>query len=199
MPPSIPNADSVNSAFRRVVKQLGTVRKRINASAAKEMKADDYELAQKWMEMGRSVADFAGRLDAFVAEWRRLVKATRIVARSQSANDPVGSTVTTATKQTPVWKFCEPALRALVARGGSASLHEIVDDLGRDSALMLNGADKVTLSARGIPRWHKTIKQAYRHCQREGWIERRGDGIWKITPKGASLGANKEDCNGAAL
>jgi hypothetical protein len=195
--PSIPNALSVESAFRRTVKRLATVRKRINASAAKEMKADDYEAAQKWMEMGRSVADFAGRLDAFVAEWKRLVKATRIVARSDTGKGPGGPGLVTAIKRTPVWKFCEPALRVLAARGCASSLTDIVDDLGKDATLTLTATDITASSAHGIPRWHKTMKQAYKHCQREGWIEKRRDGLWKITPKGASVVTAKENCNGA--
>ena len=157
------------------------------------MKADDYEAAQKWMEMGRSVADFADRLDAFVAEWKRLVKATRIMARSNTGKNAGGPAVTIATKRTPVWKFCEPALRVLAARGGTSSLPDILDDLGKDVTLTLTEADTLTSSARGIPRWHKTVKQAYRDCQREGWIEKRRDGLWKITAKGASLVANKEN------
>lgn len=83
MQPSIPRSHTVDSALQQVVKRLDTVRKRINSSAAKEMKADHYEVAQKWMEMGRSVADFTERVVAFAEEWKRLVKATRIVARAR--------------------------------------------------------------------------------------------------------------------
>lgn len=193
MPPSIPNCRSVDSAFRRIVKRLGTVRKRINASAAKEMKADHYEPAQKWMEIGRSVADFAERLEAFVAEWKRLVKATRIVARAHGGKESDRPTATPTAKRTPMWKYCEPALRALAARGGSGSLAELVDDLSRDFASTLTDFDRTPSSSRDVPRWHKAVKQAYRHCQREGWIERRRDGIWKITPKGAAVAAGRAD------
>ena len=191
MPPSIPNSHTVDSGFQRVVKRLSTLRKRINASAAKEMKADHYEAAQKWMEMGRSVADFAERLEAFAGEWKRLVKATRIVAGAHAGKEHSKLAATVAVKRTPVWKYCEPALRALAARGGAASLAELLEDLGRDFAQTLTDFDRATSSSRGIPRWHKAVKQAYRHCQREGWIEKRHDEIWKITPKGAAVAADK--------
>ena len=187
MQPSIPNSHTVDSALQGVVKRLETVRKRINSSAAKEMKADHYELAQNWMETGRSVADFAQRLEAFAEEWKRLVKATRIVARahagSEAGNRAVGSS--TAPKRTPIWKFCEPALRALAARGGAATLRDLVEDLGRDDSVTLTNLDRATSSSRGVPRWHKSVEQAYKQCQRVGWIEKRRDGMWKITPKGA--------------
>jgi hypothetical protein len=155
------------------------------------MKADHYEAAQKWMEMGRSVADFAERLETFAEEWKRLVKATRIVARAQMGKEPSRLTATVAAKRTPVWKYCEPALRALAARGGATPLADLLDDLSRDFAQTLTDFDRATSSSRGLPRWHKAVKQAYRHCQREGWIEKRHDEIWKITPKGAAVAADK--------
>jgi Mrr N-terminal domain len=191
--PSIPNSDSVDSAFRRVLKRLGTTRKRINMLAAKEMKADHYDLAEKWMEMGRSVSDFADRMEAFVAEWKRLVKATKIAARSQNHNGPTKLIAATGAKRTPTWKFCEPALRMVVARGGTATLLEIAEGLERDAALTLTDADKVMSSSGGTPRWHKTLRQSYRQCQREGWVEKHRDGVWRITPKGESMVAAKEN------
>jgi hypothetical protein len=185
--PSIPNFHTVDSALEGAVKRLGTVRKRINSSAAREMRADHYDVAQKWMEMGRSVTDFAQRLGAFAEEWKRLVKATRIVARAHAGNEAAKPVARATTRRTPVWKFCEPALRALGARGGVASLPELVQDLGRDPSLTLTDFDRATSSPRGAPRWHKAVEQAYRQCQREGWIEKRSDGMWKITPKGAAV------------
>jgi hypothetical protein len=73
---SIPNSTTVDSAFRTVEKRLKQVRKKINTQAAKEMKGGDYGSAQKWMDIGRSVTDFAERVDAFGQEWKRLSKAT---------------------------------------------------------------------------------------------------------------------------
>lgn len=161
--------------------------KRINSSAAREMKADHYGVAEKWMEMGRSVTDFAQRLEAFSEEWKRLVKATRIVARAHAGGKADKPAARAMTRRTPIWKFCEPALRALAARGGASTLPELVEELGRDPSLVLTDFDRVTSSPRGAPRWHKAVEQAYRHCQREGWIEKRRDGMWKITPEGAGV------------
>ena len=82
MQPSIPNSHAISSAFHRLEKRLNNARKKVNAAAAKEMKADDYETAQKWMEVGRSLADFAERVAAFTQEWKRFVKATTIAAKA---------------------------------------------------------------------------------------------------------------------
>ena len=187
MQPSIPNSRTIDSAFQCVVKRLETARKRINSSAAREMKAGHYEVAEKWMETGRSVTDFAERLEAFAEEWKRLVKATRIVARAHAGSEADKPAVRVMTRRTPIWKFCEPSLRALAARGGAASLPELVEELDRDPSLILTDFDRVASSPLGAPRWHKAVEQAYRHCQREGWIEKRRDGMWNLTPKGAGV------------
>ena len=141
MKPAIPSSHVVDSALGTVSKRLEKVRTRINASAAKEMKADHYEEAKKWMEMGSSVADFAQRLDAFAEEWKRLVKAARIVARADSGENQIAKTAApSSAKRTPIWRLCEQALRALSARGGAASLAEVVEDLGRDSFVAPDGS-----------------------------------------------------------
>src|ERR1017187_8333001 len=82
MRPCIPNSSAIDSGFRSLEKRLVVARKKINASAATEMKADEYETAKEWMSEGRYVADFTERVAAFADEWKRLVKATRITARA---------------------------------------------------------------------------------------------------------------------
>ena len=187
MRPSIPSANAVDSGLRRVLKRLGAVRKVINASAAKEMKSDQYETAQMWMEMGRSVGDFAQRLDTFADEWQRLVRATRIMAQTHPETQGGKRITTHSAKRTPSWKFCAPALKALVAREGTASLPQLIEDLNRDLAAVLTTYDRSVPSGRSVPRWHGAIDQAYRQCQKETWIEKRRDGVWKITPKGIAV------------
>ena len=114
------------------------------------MKADRYAVAQKWMEMGRSVTDFAQRLDAFGEEWKRLVRAARMVARAHGENE-AGKVARATTRRTPVWRFYEPALRALAARGCAASLAELVEDLGRDASMTLTDFDRGISSAGRAP------------------------------------------------
>jgi hypothetical protein len=156
--------------------------------------ADEIVIA---LDNARLYRDLSERLEAFAKGWKRLVKAPRTVAGAHTGKEPSKLTATVAAKRTPMWKYCEPALRALAARGGTASLAEMVENLSLDFAQTLTDFDRATSSSRGVPRWHKALKQAYRHCQREGWIEKRQNGIWKITSKGAALAVVKEDQNDA--
>jgi Mrr N-terminal domain len=184
---SIPNSTTVDSAFRTVEKRLKRVRKKINAQAALEMKGGDYSSAQKWMEVGRSVTDFAERVDAFGQEWKRLAKATRIANSGVEKQSPVKVISGRGKSKTPAWKFCTPALQALVSMGGGARHEEVLQELERSMLSVLTEKDNEPKSPGGTPLWHAAVKKAYRQCQREGWIEQRTVGMWKITPKGRSV------------
>lgn len=187
--PCIPNSSAVDSTFRSLEKRLAVARKKINAAAAAQMKADEYETAQEWMSVGRSVADFSERVTAFADEWKRLVKATRITARAN--HDRSGGELKHAAgpKHTPVWRFCVPALQAVVERGGTADMGQVVADLERSLAAGLTEKDRTVDSKRGDPKWHSSVRRSYRQSQREGWIEKTRDGLWKITQRGRIVAA----------
>jgi hypothetical protein len=185
---SVPKSSGVESAFRRLVKKLNTCQKQINSSAAGDMKSGNYESAQKWIEVGRSVSDFTGRTTAFASEWKRLVKTTRII-EANNRPDQTSTGSTGKSTRTPTWRFCAPSLKALDALGGTATLDEIIGALQDNLAGTLTESDLKLAKARGIPRWHIAVQRCYRQCQKEGWIEKptRRDRSWKITSKGKGV------------
>jgi hypothetical protein len=187
--PSIPAANAVQSAFKKTAKRLKSVQKKVNVAAARDMKAGKYETAQKWIEIGRAVKDFGDRARAFAEEWKHLVKATRIVARSNKTSTSVNLAQRSGPKRTPAWKFCAPALQELIQKGGTASLDEIRAGLEVRLGESLTEPDLEMSKSRGIPRWHVAVQRAYRQCQKEGWIEKQKlrDGIWRMTPKGKAV------------
>lgn len=74
---SVPNSSSVSSSFRKALKRIEAVKKKINIAAAHETKAGNYEIAKQWMDVGRSVTDFRDRTEAFSKEWKTLVRGIR--------------------------------------------------------------------------------------------------------------------------
>jgi len=197
--PSIPNSGAVDSTFRTLEKRLKKARKKINTQAANEMKGGDYEPAQKWMEIGRSVADFAERVEAFAQEWKRLTKATRIANAAAEGHTPARAAVRTRSTKTPAWKFCTAALEILVSKGGSASHEDVISGLEQSMASVLTEKDRESKSPRNPPRWHGAVKKAYKQCQREGWIEKRTNGVWKVTSKGREVPSQKSEGATVAL
>jgi hypothetical protein len=172
--------------LRSVDKRLANTRKRINLAAAGAMKGGDYDEATAWAEIGRSVADFSGRLNVFADEWKALVHAARLKGRPEKNVRPRSMA---RPALTPEWKLSLPALKALAGRGGTATLLELASDLSVSLGPELTEGDRKVIPARGAPRWHGTLSKSYRQCQKEGWIEKqkRREGLWKITPKGRAV------------
>jgi len=184
---NIPKSGTVDSVFRTLEKRLKNVRKKINGQAARQMKGGDYSSAQRWMEIGRSVSDFAERVEAFGNEWKRLTKATRIANAETAGQAPPRIAIRARSVKTPAWKFCTPALELLSSKGGSLNHQEVLLGLEQSMSSTLTDKDRESKSPRNAPRWHGAIKKAYKECQREGWIEKRTEGAWKITPKGRAV------------
>jgi hypothetical protein len=190
--PAIPRPEVVSSTFRSLAKHLEKVQRRINAEAAKEMRAGQYTAAQRWMEVGQSLADFAQRVHAYSQEWQTLVRTTRIAGRSDKPPATLRGAATGAPRRTPAWRLCLPALRAVEAHSGKIAMEDLVTDLSRDLAPQLEPRDLQVLPKKGMPRWQVALSQAYRHCQREGWIEKRRDGLWQLTALGRDVVARDQ-------
>ena len=139
------------------------------------------------MEIGRSVSDFAQRVEAFANEWKRLAKATRIANAETAGEAPSRISIKTPPTKTPAWKFCTPALELLNSKGGSLNHQDVLLGLEQSMSSILTNKDREPKSPRNAPRWHGAIKKAYKQSLLEGWIEKRSDGASKITPKGRSM------------
>lgn len=186
---SIPKAKVIDSGLRVLGKRFANLKRRINSEAAGCMRAGDYDAVQRWMEIGKNVSDFAGRLEAFGQEWKRLVKATRVA--SSRSEGLTASKRLSRRKVTPVSRFYEPAIVAVASRGGEATSDQLAEDIEASLGSELTDADRKILPRRGTPRWRRTLDSARRDCIREGWIERRRDGAWKLTDKGRQMASGR--------
>jgi hypothetical protein len=189
---SIPNSSSVSFGFQKLLKRLDAVRKKINNAAARETKDGNYEVARNWMEVGRSVADFRDRAEAFSREWKALVKGIRNTNHEKSASKELTSRKATRGKRLFTWRFCMPILSFIVIRGGTATTEEIIAQVEQNLGSQLTEREKAMSPKTGGPKWHGGMKKAYKHYQREGWIEKRSDGLWKLTSKGKAIAEHEE-------
>ena len=189
---SVPNSSSVSSSFRKALKRIEAVKKKINIAAAHETKAGNYEIAKEWMDVGRSVTDFRDRTEAFSKEWKTLVRGIRTSNRGKVDRAATLSSRQVGIKRPFVWRFCTPILGIVVARGGSASSEEVMSDIENTLGKQLTDRDRSVSTRTGLPKWHVGLKKAYKQCQREGWIERRRDGVWKVTTKGKTIADRKD-------
>ncbi len=190
MRPSVPKHGRVDAAFRTLARSLRVVQKGINSAAAKAMKRSEYQTVERWMEVGRSVEDFAGRASAFAEEWKRLVKAARLATAKMDREPPQSHARLAAT---PLWKFSEPVLRALAARGQRATTEELIAGLEPSLAPALNDKDLEVVPKHKVARWQLSVRRVRRLCEKEGRIAKRRDGLWELTPRGRTVALGKGD------
>ncbi len=164
------------------------------------MKSGDYETAQTWMAVGRALADFADRAEAYFAEWKTLVRTSRIGVASEERKTIAGVAAARrkeTPERTPAWRFYQPALRAVLQNGGEATLQQVLVSLETELAGQLSARD-LALSPRGRgPKWQDTIRSVRRHCQREGWLDRTAKDTWRLTEKGRQMASETGGPDGA--
>ncbi len=175
--------ERVESAVRTLQKRLGNTRQRVNAEAAAQMKSGQYDKAKTLMDIGSLLSDFIKRGDAFAEAWGEFQN--DVTSRLRDLG--IATTSAGQSKLTAPRNFCIPALKSVIALGGNAEMSEVIGNLASGMSLTLTEADLAIVDHRDVPRWHMTVEKAYRQSQRKGWIEKSGDGIWKITPQGRAV------------
>jgi Mrr restriction endonuclease-like protein len=183
MAPAIPKPKGVETAFRVLHRRLATALARLNKEAAAKMKAGDYEAAQGWMDLGRTISDFRSRTSAFAEEWRTLVRGARL-AGAAGDDGHESARGSRRAEITPVWEFYKPVLTVIDQSGGELDLGGILRRLTPTISRRLTIRDTPLAKKNGVPRWHDTVRRVRRHAQREGWLESRTGDVWRITEKG---------------
>ena len=166
---SIPGKSQVDRALKGASREVKNATKRVNQQAGKLMARGDYESAQAFLELGRSVRDFQAQVDELRARWKAL-----------RAN-PQGS-VEGNTETTPAWKLYVPVLRILLANGGTMTWKAIEESLRSGSDFQPLSGDQQ--AQRGKPRWIHSAHRARGGMVKEGFIEKRGNFEWRITTAG---------------
>lgn len=84
----------------------------------------------------------------------------------------------------PIEAYFEPILKSLVARGGTARVADVLDDVGRELADQLTPVDHLALPTGG-KRWRNRVQWARQHLVDQGLLERGSPhGTWAISEKG---------------
>jgi hypothetical protein len=144
------------------------------------MTAGRYDAAKGVMEIGSSLSDFIASVDSLSETWETF--STQANEKAQQMG--LGTAATTESKRTSVRKLSIPALKAILAHGGNGEIPDILTAIESNHAPTLTEADRALAVKRGVPNWYLTLEKAYRYCQRKGWIEKRNDGVWKVTAEG---------------
>lgn len=167
----VPGAQKVTRAIRSVNSELKACLKSNNAFAARRMARGDYVAAEALAAKGKEIQQFQAELKALQTRWRELQR-TGSAARRESV--------------TPLWRYYQPILRALVKEGGECRRTDLELPIERLMASTFRAGDR-ELMARGRERWKVMIQRARKALVAEGWLARSGGASWRITKAGREM------------
>ncbi len=179
----IPNPDTVKNALKSTDKRLKTVIRRVNIEAARYTRSGDYDGAEKWIQIAKSVMDYQSRLKAFADEWETIVKTSRLTTKGKIGLQKG----TQESPVTPMWQFYAPALKALEEEGGEAKIEDLVPIVGRIMKNELKPRDQKITPKKGIASWQVKVLVLAPKLKREGWIIRDRNKVLKLTDKGRQV------------
>lgn len=175
----VPNAGSVTCAIRAVRLAARRSLKGVNVSAGKRMAKGDYVGAEALAAKGRELVQFQAEVDALLKRWKEVQG-----ARGHVANSP----------WTPTWQYYQPVLQALAQAGGEARRPDLEPAVERLMSGILQAGDREMLP-RGRERWREAIRKTHKPLVVEGWLDKKGGLIWRITEAGrkaAERGTGKD-------
>ena len=206
MASSIRGSHQVDGAFKKVMKRFEATKKKINSSAAKRMKLGEYEAATKWMEVGQAFEAFSKKFEVIQQEWDDLIVASEKALEGVESNAPKARKKLALNERSDIareaadkaWKTMRssawispqklriPALQALVKHGGTASLEEMLGDLHKYVLSEFPNSELTVNVPFNFTPWQKIVHKIHRHLEKQGWVEKRKDGQWRVTEKGRS-------------
>lgn len=164
----VPHAQGVNQAIRSVRAAAEKSLKALNQAASQRMAKGDYAKVEEFSGRGRAIREFQQEIDALRKRWREVCG---------------GATVKSAGPATPLWKFFQPILQALVNLGGKERRQAIEAEVERLMGPTLLAADRLTMPG-GHTRWQGMIRRARKSLVAEHWIQAGVGPYWQITDAG---------------
>lgn len=170
---------NVTEAFAILIAELETALKTTRQAAATASQRGNYDEAQTHLNEARQIEKFVAEVRGKQREWNALFTKRRCKPATTKSRLPPG-------KRTPGAAYRLPILRALVAMGGEAKMHAVLDHVYQEIKHRLTPADLEPLpSDANTPRWRNTAQWARLSLVQEGLLRNDSPrGIWAITDKG---------------
>src|SRR5437016_13113262 len=105
----IPGKREVDTALRQTTREIKSALRQINQQAGRLVSRGDYDEAQSLVELGKQISQFASEVEALHAKWKDL---------REDENEKL-------IERTPLWKYYQPILKALVKLGGDSYVAEV--------------------------------------------------------------------------
>ena len=173
----VPGGANVNKSLMGLKKILKECLARVNQEAGMLLSKGSYERAESLVNVAKSVDTFRVEVESLHTRWKEI------------KGEPQG---TAKAPQTPLWKYYQPILQALLDLDGAARIAEI------ESAVGLLMKDRfvegdLSIMANGRARWQVMIRRARKHMVKEGLLDGDTGMEWKVTQQGRKAAAARKN------
>ena len=172
----IPHTEGVLKAIRQVRNAAQHSLKALNQVASQRMRKGDYENAEAMADKGREIQAFFSEVDSLRKKWSD-------ISRSKSG-EKTGV-------QTPLWKYYQPVLQAIVQNDGKCVGTDVENTVGRMMKRTFQAKDFEMLSG-DKERWRIMVRRTRRCLTQEGWLEDSKGKMWIITEAGRRAAESEE-------
>jgi hypothetical protein len=170
----LPHSREVSRALRTLKAAADKVIRELNRIAGQKIARGDYSAAEELAARGKGLTQFQADIRVLQEKWR---------ATSLPSTSRVKGNIT------PLWRYYQPILQALIQRGGEGKAKDVESGVGKLMATALLAGDKVSM-AQGRERWKVMVRRARKPLISEGWIEDADGAVWRVTEAGKRVADN---------
>lgn len=173
--------NDVSTAFDILLEEIEHALDGLNQEGGEAFQKGDYDHAHELMEKGSQILAYRQRLNKLQKEWRNLFAPVGIRGAGREATSRLERGLRTREAA-----FRVPILRALMERGGSGSVTQVLDRVEALIGNKLNDYDRSPLpSTPTSTRWRNTAQWARNAMVKEGLLAADSPrGTWEITEQG---------------
>jgi hypothetical protein len=179
--------NEVSSAFEILLEEVETIIDKLNQEGARLFSRSAHREARQLLDKVEAANRFRTKIKELQKEWQALESGiTRKSSAQLRQSRRKKEHRLLRGLRTPEEEFRIPILKALVNLGGTASADDVLKQVGKAMASVLNAYDKQRLaSTPGFPRWRNTAQWTRNALVNEGLLSKNSPrGIWEITEAG---------------
>lgn len=177
---NMPSDAQVSQALKTAEKRIEILVIKINRLAGTLLAKGDYAGSDALVKFARAVQEYRVEFSSVRSKWRDIIHPA-----SQQVNHAKAETL-------PLWEYYRPILKVLMDLGGEASFQDIMKAIKPSLSGFIKTGDMETM-ANGLPRWQVMIRRARKTMIKEGFLDSRQKGSWRITSAGRQAATNCDD------
>jgi len=180
------NPTNVSSSFEMLLEEVEAEIDFVNNVGSKAFEGRDYDRAKEALERAGLLTSFRDRVAALRKEWDQIAAAAESSEDEETRAERRNLGKLRKGLRTPTESYYRPILLVLKKMGGSGTVSEVLDQVGRLMKPVLKDVDFEPLASNPDNlRWRNAAQWARNSMVNEGLLKANSPrGIWEISEQG---------------